>query len=85
MPAKNPITENEIKSKPYSSSYSDGWDRCFLKKPQEWLDLLYAGIHVKSHDGFRWNDGITWETPIRKEEFEKRLQHCTIISEINLL
>lgn len=75
MATTNPITNATIQTKPYSSSYSDGWERCFLKKPQEWLDSLYAGTVVKSRDGFR--DG-TWETPMRKEEFENRLTYCTL-------
>lgn len=81
MAATNPITNDNIQTKPYSSAYSSGWEKCFLKKPQEWLDILYPETHVKSPDGFRWEDGITWETLMRREEFEKRLQYCTILKQ----
>lgn len=80
MPAKNDIISSQIITKPYSSEYSSGWERCFLKKPQDWLDSLYKGCVVKSPDGFRWNDGVDWETPMRKEEFEKRLPYCTLLT-----
>ena len=79
MPATNPITNAPIQSKPFSSAYGNGWENIFLKKPQDWLDLLYPNLIVRSHDGFRWDDGVTWETPMRREEFEKRLSYCTVL------
>ena len=73
----------KIITKPYSSSYASGWESCFLKKPQDWLDILHPEVIVKSPDGFRWNDGVTWETPMRKEEFERRIVFCTLLN-VNL-
>lgn len=77
--SKNDITNDPIKTKPFSSSYGDSWERIYLKKPQQWLELLYPDCIVKSPDGFRWDDGVTWETPIKKKEFEKRLPYCTML------
>lgn len=81
MPAQNSITNDPILSKPYSSAYASGWEACFLKKPQEWLDIIYGGtVQMLDPDGFREKDGATWETPMKREEFERRFQHCTILN-----
>ena len=74
MATANPITNAPIQTKPYTSAYSEGWERCFYKKPQDWLDTLYPELIIRSHDGFR--DG-TWETKMSRSEFENRLIHCT--------
>ena len=80
MATTNPITNDPIQTKPYSSSYSDGWERAFCKKPQEWLQIIHGdSIKMLDPDGFRENDGVSWETPMTKKEFEKRFVHCTII------
>jgi hypothetical protein len=85
MAAKNNITNDSLISKPFSSVYADGWDRIYLKKPQEWLDIIHGdSLKMLDPDGFRDNDGVTWETPMTKKEFEKRFQHCTIIGMLNI-
>lgn len=79
MPAKNSITNDAIKSKPYSSSYASGWENAFLKKPQEWLDSLYPEVRIKSFNGFEDGENTTWETPMKKEEFLNRFRNCVIV------
>ena len=78
--SRNDITNDEIRTKSYSTSYAEGWDKAFCKKPQEWLEILYGdSIKVLDADGFREKDGVTWETPMTKKEFEKRFTHCTCL------
>lgn len=46
-----------------------------LRTPQEWCDLL--GARVMDPDG--WRDGTrSWNEPITKAEFDRRLNVCTI-------
>lgn len=48
-----------------------------LRTPEEWCKLL--GASIMDPDG--WRDGTrAWEEPITKEEFDERLQRCTINS-----
>jgi hypothetical protein len=78
--SKNSVTNDEIRTKAYSTSYAEGWDKAFCKKPQQWFEILYGdSVKMLDPDGFRKEDGVTWETPVTKKEFEKRLPHCTII------
>lgn len=80
MATKSPITNDEIKTKPTNSSFRNGWERAFLKKPQEWLDSYHPTLFIKSRDGFRDHDGDTWEKPMKKSEFEYRLSACTLLN-----
>ena len=48
-----------------------------LKTPSEWCQEL--GAKIMDPDG--WRDGTRdWEEPITREEFDERLNRCTIWS-----
>lgn len=80
MATKNSITGAEIKTSAYSKQGRDNHDLIFSKKlPSEWLKIIHGdSIRMLDPDGFRENDGVTWETPMTKKEFEKRFVHCTL-------
>ena len=83
MAAINPITGKQIKTNPQNSTYAEGWDRIFAKKTAyEWLETM-PDIKMLDPDGWRENDGITMDTPIKWSEFQRRLNMSTIIGMIN--
>lgn len=79
MPTKNDITGAEIKTSAYSANGRKNHDRIFAKKPAHiWAEEM--GVMIKSPDGFRWDDGVTMETPINYSEFQRRLPYCTVLA-----
>ena len=77
MASRNSITGDEIKSKILSSQGRQNHDRIFAKKSaHEWLKD--EAVTMMDPDGWRWNDGVTMDTPISYSEFQKRLVHCTV-------
>ena len=64
MAAKNNITNDSLISKPFSSAYADGWDKIYLKTPEEWS--LICGQNLQNLD---FSDKF-WETPISRKQFE---------------
>jgi hypothetical protein len=65
MPAKNNITNDSLISKPFSSAYGDGWDKIYLKTPQEWS--LICGKNPQNWDEF---DSRFRETRMTRKQFE---------------
>lgn len=50
-----------------------------LRTPIQWLEEPeYKGIIVMDPDGWRHNDGVTWDTPITQGDFAMRLFESTI-------
>jgi len=45
------------------------------KTAHEWCKL--SGLVIVDPDGFRGNDGVTMETPIKLDDFWSRFQRCT--------
>jgi hypothetical protein len=77
MASRNSITGDEIKSKILSSQGRQNHDRIFAKKSaHEWLKD--EAVTMMDPDGWRYNDGVTLDTPISYKEFQKRLVHCTV-------
>ncbi len=77
--ARNDITGKVIKTDPLTRAYSDGWDRIYAKKPAtEWLKE--DSIQMIDPDGWREDDGVTLDTPIKYSEFQRRLNLSTIIN-----
>lgn len=76
--ARNDITHDLIKSKILSAEGRKNHDRIFSKKSAyEWLKD--EKVTVLDPDGWRWNDGVTMDSPISYKEFQKRLVHCTVM------
>lgn len=79
--AKNDITGDDIKSKILSAQGRKNHDRIFSKKSaHEWLKD--ETLTVIDPDGWRWDDGVTMDTPISYKEFQKRLVQCTVLGRI---
>jgi len=77
MASRNSITGDEIKSKILSSQGRQNHDRIFAKKSaHEWLKD--EAVTMMDPDGWRYDDGVTLDTPISYSEFQKRLVHCTV-------
>lgn len=49
-----------------------------LRTPEEWLRELHPGMRVLDPDGWRGRDGIGWDEPIGRLEFEERLAKSTV-------
>ena len=80
--ARNDITGKVIKTNPQNKSYSEGWDRVFAKKTaHEWLKE--ENIQLLDPDGWRQDDGVTLDTPIKWNDFQQRLSVSTIIANPN--
>ena len=85
MPSKNDITGDQIKSKILSAKGRENWDRIFCKKSAyEWIDELYPNTVVYDPDGFRYNDGVTMNTPISRNDFQRRFNECTVMGLVSL-
>jgi len=65
MATKNNITNDSLISKPFSSAYADGWDKIYLKTPEEWS--LICGQNPQNLD---FPEGQFWKTPITRKQFE---------------
>jgi hypothetical protein len=77
MATTNNITGDEIKSKALTASGRENYDKIFAKKSaNEWLKS--ESVKILDPDGWRWDDGVTLDTPISYSEFQKRLVHCTV-------
>jgi len=80
MAATNDITNAEIKTSAYSDQGRVNHDRIFAKKSAyEWMEDEDGFYWVKNFNGWDWDDGVTMETPISYQEFQKRLQHCIVM------
>ncbi len=77
--AINDITGKVIKTSPQNSAYSDGWDKVFAKKSaNEWLKTM-PDVVMSDPDGWRQNDGVDMDTPIKWLDFQQRLSRSTIL------
>jgi hypothetical protein len=78
--SKNNITGADIQTKSYSKDGRENHDFIFRKQnATQWCKEIYNDESVIiDGDGFRWNDGVTMETPINRAEFDRRFQHCTV-------
>jgi hypothetical protein len=88
MPAKNDITGHTIQTKGVLSKQGrDNWDRIFGKKRSayEWLKECPWVSQIFDPDGWRYNDGVTLDTPITKEDFQKRLNESTLLCDFNFI
>ena len=82
MATKNDITGDTIASRISTPMYRKGWDYIFAKKTAiEWAKL--DEIVILDPDGFRYDDGITVETPISYAEYSKRIPFSTIFLKKN--
>lgn len=82
MASRNSITGDEIKSKTLSSEGRKNHDRIFAKKSaHEWLKD--ESVRMLDPDGWRYDDGVTMDTPISYKEFQKRLVQSTVMGVIN--
>lgn len=78
MAARNDITGKVIKTNPQNSSYAEGWEKVFAKKSaHEWLENM--DIMIIDPDGWRYDDGVTMDTPISWKEFQERLNISTVV------
>lgn len=73
MAAKNNITKDSLISKPFSSAYSDGWDKIYMKRPQEWIDIICGKTRPFSMEKFRKLNAEFWQTPMTRKQFETLL------------
>lgn len=81
--ARNEITGKVMKTSPQNSKYAEGWDRIFTKKSaHEWLKEI-PNTTILDADGWRYDDGVTLDTPIKWSDFQKRLNESTINTKIN--
>ncbi len=80
MAARNNITGDEIKSKALSKQGRKNHDRIYAKKSAyEWLKDEESVSSILDPDGWRYNDGVTMDTPISYKDFCYRLQQCTVM------
>lgn len=80
MATRNDVTGDEIKSKALSEQGRKNWDNIFKKQSAwKWLEELnYGKYTILDPDGWRYNDGITMDTPISKSEFHRRFSESTV-------
>jgi hypothetical protein len=79
MAAINEITGKAIKTSPQNSTYAENWDKIFAKKSSnEWLEKYSKDVIILDPDGWRQNDGVDMETPIKWADFQHRLSMSTI-------
>jgi len=78
--AINDITGKVIKTSPQNSTYAEGWEKVFAKKSaNEWLKTM-PDVQMMNPDGWRQNDGVDMDTPIKWSDFQYRLNLSTILS-----
>jgi hypothetical protein len=83
MPSRNEHTGDLIQTKPSNEASRRGWDRAFAKKTtQEWVEFEDNQVVIYDPDGWRYDDGVTLDTPISYKEFCKRLNESTVIGHI---
>lgn len=82
MATRNSITGDEIKSKALSKNGRDNWDNIFKKQSAyAWLkDLGYHEHTIIDPDGWRYDDGVTLDTPISRSDFFNRFNASTVAS-----
>lgn len=79
MAAKNDITGQVIKTKAPNRSFWNNYDKIFRRKTAiEWCVL--ENVTILDADGFKWDDGVTVDTPISYKEFCKRIVYCTTLN-----
>jgi len=79
MAAINEITGKVIRTNPQNSKYAENWDKIFTKKSSnEWLKEC-ADVVLLDPDGWRQNDGVDMDTPIKWADFQYRLSLSTIM------
>lgn len=77
MATRNNITGDEIKSKALTAAGRENHDRIFAKKSaHEWLKA--ESVQILDPDGWRYDDGVTMDTPISYTDFKRRLQESTV-------
>jgi len=78
MAAINEITGKAIKTSPQNSKYAENWDKIFAKKSSnEWLKEC-QDVVLLDPDGWRQNDGVDMDTPIKWSDFQYRLSLSTV-------
>lgn len=81
--ATNDITGKVIKTNPQNSAYAEGWERIYAKKSaHEWLETM-PFVRVMDPDGWREDDGVTMDTPIKWSDFQRRLNMSTLIGTLS--
>lgn len=77
------MSEEEIKSRPFSEKGRENYDKIFAKKSaHEWLKIEDPQLRILDPDGWRHNDGVTMETKISYKDFLQRLKQCTSLGYI---
>jgi hypothetical protein len=70
---------SEIKTKPSSSSYREGWNKAFLKTGEEWAHYFKNQFIILDTNG-AWDDETRFnETKITRSEFLQRVNRARII------
>lgn len=83
MATKNDITGDNIASRISTPMYQKGWDQIFAEKSAyEWLETI-PDVQMMDPDGWRQNDGVDMDTPIKWSDFQKRLNMSTILYNIS--
>ena len=78
MATRNPITNDEIKSKAFSENGRKNWDLIFQKKSAlEWIKELDYGPNCIINDNGWQDDGIDLNTPITRTDFFNRFNRST--------
>lgn len=82
--AVNNITGKVIKTGIQNKDYGKGWERIFaMKTAHEWLKETPEIVRIVNPNGWQWDDGVTMDTPIKWSDFNNRLNHSTIIANID--
>lgn len=81
MASKNDITGDAIQTKGVLSDQGrKNWDNIFKKQSAwAWLQELYPKVTIYDPDGWRYNDGVTLDTPITRSDFHTRLNQSTCL------
>jgi hypothetical protein len=87
MAAKNDITGDDIKSKALSERGRANWDNIFKKQSAwDWLkELGYDNYTILDPDGWRYDDGVSLDTPITKSDFNRRFSESTVMCKMTTI
>lgn len=85
MAATNDITGDEIKSKTSTSQYRENYSNIYPEKKSShrWLKEFHPETVILDPDGWRYDDGVTMETRITKDDFNKRFGESTVMGKIS--
>jgi hypothetical protein len=87
MAAKNDITGDSIASKVLSEKGRANWDSIFKKHSAwDWLkELGPDNYQILDPDGWRYDDGVTLDTPITKSDFDRRFNRSTVMCKMTTI